>query len=69
VSDVRHLHIWALSTSQNALTAHIVVKPTLSLADMTTIRTELKHELIHLAIQHSTLEIETDTIPADTGDC
>ena len=25
VSDVHHLHIWAISTTDNALTAHIVI--------------------------------------------
>jgi cobalt-zinc-cadmium efflux system protein len=26
VIDIHHIHIWSLSTTQNALTAHIVIK-------------------------------------------
>src|ERR1700709_2588152 len=27
VKDVHHMHVWALSTTENALTAHLVIKP------------------------------------------
>jgi len=58
VKSVHHLHIWALSTMQNALTAHIVLKETVQLADIQKIKAEIRHRAEHLGIQHCTLETE-----------
>ncbi|MEO6521569.1 MAG: cation diffusion facilitator family transporter [Mucilaginibacter sp.] len=57
VVDVHHMHVWALSTTENALTAHLVVKE----ADMPNfdhIKHELRHTLEHLEISHCTFEPE-----------
>lgn len=56
VQDVHHLHIWAISTTETALTAHIVIKDT---NQMETVKHEIKHELEHVGVQHATLEFET----------
>ena len=57
VVDVHHMHVWALSTTENALTAHLVVDPAhISLFD--TIKHDLRHRLEHLDISHSTFEPE-----------
>ncbi|MFD2145654.1 cation diffusion facilitator family transporter [Mucilaginibacter antarcticus] len=57
VVDVHHMHVWALSTTENALTAHLVIAPTdLHLFD--SIKHDLKHRLQHLDINHSTFEPE-----------
>jgi cobalt-zinc-cadmium efflux system protein len=58
VQDIHHIHIWAMSTTNNALTAHIVVAENNTLADTEKIKLEFKHALQHLNIQHVTLEIE-----------
>ena len=55
VLQVHHLHIWALSTTENALTAHVVV---CDLSGMERTKQELKDELKNLDIQHATLEFE-----------
>ena len=55
VTDVHHLHVWAISTTENALTAHVVI-PRLEL--MNSVKCDIKHELEHLNICHSTLEFE-----------
>ncbi len=55
VKEVHHLHIWAISTRENALTAHIVVD---NIEDMEEIKHEIKHRLEHENITHSTLEFE-----------
>ena len=39
VSAVHHIHIWAMSTTENALTAHVVVE---DLAVMEQVKAELK---------------------------
>ncbi len=57
VLDVHHVHIWALSTTENALTAHLVIDQN-SVASFSHIKEELRHELLHLDIQHSTFEPE-----------
>ena len=59
VSSIHHLHIWALSSSENALTAHLVIKEGVSLEEIMQMKKELKHSLYHEGIQHATLEIDT----------
>ena len=56
VEEVHHLHIWALSTTDNALTAHVVID---RLEHMETVKSQLKQELCEHGIAHSTLEFET----------
>ena len=50
-----HLHIWALSTTENALTAHVVVD---DLAEEKEIKHAVKDALAGVGIQHATLELE-----------
>lgn len=58
VENIHHIHAWAISTKMNALTAHILVNKNLSMEKVDEIKREIKHELAHLNIQHSTLEFE-----------
>ncbi len=63
VTDVRHVHIWGLSTTSVALTAHLVIscanaKPEL----LSSIKEELRD---HYGISHATLQFETP----DFGKC
>lgn len=68
VLDVHHLHVWAISTSQNAMTAHILIHPNTGMEQLNLIKKNIKHELEHLNIQHATLEFETeDENCADTN--
>lgn len=56
VSDVHHIHIWPLSTTEVALTAHLVKKePTLDDALLDRIREELED---HHGIGHVTIQFE-----------
>jgi cobalt-zinc-cadmium efflux system protein len=57
VKDFKHLHIWALSTTENALTAHLQVDKSLSLDQIENLKDKVKHELEHYNVHHSTLEI------------
>jgi cobalt-zinc-cadmium efflux system protein len=68
VIDVHHMHVWALSTTENALTAHLVVAPTdLHLFD--DIKHDLRHRLQHMDISHSTFEPEFATEKCEEPDC
>lgn len=60
VIDVHHLHLWAISTSQNAITAHVVIQPDLTMEQQNVIKAKIKHELEHVNVQHATLELETE---------
>lgn len=64
-----HIHIWALSTTENALTGHVVVQPELQESDIEAIRQELKHRLAHLNIVHSTLETGRELPEGHKSDC
>ncbi len=55
VIGVHHLHIWALSTTENALTAHVVVD---DLAEEKEIKHAVKDALAGVGVQHATLELE-----------
>ena len=56
VASVHHLHVWALSSAQNALTVHLVLKEGMALHDFQ--KAELKHALAHHHIGYTTFEIE-----------
>ncbi len=60
VVGVHHLHVWAMSTTQNALTAHVLVKYDTGMQQLNQIKKDIKLELNHLNIQHATLEFETE---------
>jgi cobalt-zinc-cadmium efflux system protein len=65
IADFHHIHVWAISTSQNALTAHLVVKDTTDFNEIVEIKDKVKHELEHLNIQHCTIEIDTTVKRSD----
>jgi cobalt-zinc-cadmium efflux system protein len=69
VRDFHHIHIWAISTTENALTGHIVVAKNADMNGIEKIKHEVKHELEHLNIVHATLEIETENTPCEEPDC
>lgn len=55
VDDVHHIHIWAISTTENALTAHIVLKQP---EGMQEVKHLIRHRLENFGIGHATLEFE-----------
>lgn len=65
VSSVHHLHIWPISTTETALTAHVVVQPA---SDPETAVREIKRELRGMGILHATLETETKDHPCADGE-
>ncbi len=66
VTDVHHLHIWPISTTEVALTAHVVLD---DLQAMTDTVPALKKKLKDHGIGHSTLEVETPDSPCEEHDC
>jgi cobalt-zinc-cadmium efflux system protein len=62
VSGVHDLHVWGMSTTETALTAHLVVPEGLPDEKLQTLRHEL-HE--QFGVEHATLQIEQGHIPCD----
>jgi cobalt-zinc-cadmium efflux system protein len=58
VIKIEHVHIWAMSTTKNAMTAHVVINKNTSYPDVENIKSEVKHSLEHQNIHHITLEID-----------
>ena len=56
VIGVHHIHIWSMSTNENAFTGHIVLN---NLDAISTIKKNIKEELMAHHIMHNTLEFET----------
>jgi cobalt-zinc-cadmium efflux system protein len=59
VFDIHHLHVWAISTSQNALTAHIIIHQNTGMEQLSLLKKNIKHTLKHVNIHHATLEFES----------
>lgn len=57
VEGVHHVHVWPISTSENALTAHVYLTESLTFDEKLNIVDKIKHELEHYQIHHSTIEL------------
>jgi cobalt-zinc-cadmium efflux system protein len=69
VKDLHHIHIWALSTTETALTAHLVLNDNATIAEENEIKHTLRHELEHKNIQHITLETERESEACHKENC
>ena len=69
VAGLHHVHVWALSSTENALTAHLVLKRNIAHEQEHVIKEKFKHELLHRHIQHITLETEWENEPCESKDC
>ena len=58
VKHVGHVHVWPLSTTENALTAHVVLDEQLNFDEKLDVVEQIKHDLNHHHIHHSTIEID-----------
>ena len=58
VEAIHHLHIWPISTTENALTAHVVLRDA---GEWEETRKRLHEELAEHGIGHATLETESPT--------
>ncbi len=69
IKNIHHIHIWAISTTENALTAHLVVERNVSIEEEQKIKHKFKHELEHLNIHHITLETEWENEKCEAKEC
>jgi len=66
VLNVHHVHIWPISTTETALTAHVVIPESSQLESVTD---RVKELLDGIGIHHSTLELETKSSHCHDHDC
>ncbi|PIY08834.1 MAG: cation transporter [Flexibacter sp. CG_4_10_14_3_um_filter_32_15] len=68
IEMVHHMHVWALSSTENALTVHIVLKKYVfdnesqetALQRWERLKLVIRHNLLHHSIHHATLELDAD---------
>jgi cobalt-zinc-cadmium efflux system protein len=58
-----------MSTTENALTTHVVLNEKLGFDEKMKLVHGIKHELLHNGIQHATIELESVHIPCDDEMC
>ena len=58
VIDIHDLHLWSITSGQNAFSCHVVVDEHITLRESQQILKHIEHELAHLGINHVTLQIE-----------
>ncbi len=63
VESCHHLHIWAISTTETALTAHVVID---NMEKMEEIKHLIKSRLDEAGIHHATLEFECIGVSCET---
>ena len=63
VKDVHHIHLWSIDGEHSYITMHIVCD------DFAKIKAEVKEELAHLGISHSTLEMENEEEACRDKEC
>ncbi len=69
VKDIHHVHVWALSTNENAMTGHVVVGNNINKNQVKAITDNLKHKLQHMNIHHLTIETEFGDEICNKPDC
>ncbi len=58
ILDLHHIHVWPISSSQNAMTAHVLFKDSISSDLAEEIKALIKQNLHTINIHHATLEME-----------
>lgn len=58
IVDIHHIHIWPISTTETALTAHVLVQGTSDFRHVEEIKQKIRKKLHDMNIQHATLEID-----------
>lgn len=62
IESFHDLHIWALGSSQNALTVHIIIKENLGIDELVEIKNLIKEQLSRENIWHATIEIDNSGV-------
>jgi cobalt-zinc-cadmium efflux system protein len=69
VKSVHHVHIWAISTTLNSLTAHVVLDSNTDSDEEAKVKDEIRSRLGDMNIAHATLETEPGEGECLSPDC
>jgi cobalt-zinc-cadmium efflux system protein len=69
VKGVHHVHVWAMSTTENAMTAHFILENGVTPEKEKEIKHELRHQMEHMNINHLTVETERENLDCGEKDC
>ncbi len=69
IINLHHLHVWALSTTENALTVHVLLDNNVDISKEQQIKEELRSKFRQLNIHHITLETERSADSCGQNDC
>ena len=59
VESVHDLHVWSITSGLNALSCHIVVDASMTIAESEPLLRKIEHDLEHQNVQHVTIQLET----------
>lgn len=68
VKDAHDIRIWSMDGNYNIVTLHVVISGALTLSQQEALKTKIKTQLKALAIQHITLELETEGYACEKHD-
>ena len=63
IISIHDLHVWTITSGQNALSCHAVVDGNLPVKDCQQILRDIEHRLLHQNIHHVTIQLENDEHP------
>jgi cobalt-zinc-cadmium efflux system protein len=69
IVNIHHLHIWAISTTENALTAHLLLADHITAGEEHIIKSAVRGMLAEQNIHHITLETERQTNSCEGNEC
>ncbi len=69
VRSVHHMHVWAMSTTENAMTVHLILDDQVTREQEFNIKHEVRHRMEHLNIRHVTIETESKGLDCGKEDC
>ncbi|MDZ5712776.1 cation diffusion facilitator family transporter [Jeotgalibacillus haloalkalitolerans] len=65
IRDIHDLHVWSITSGNNALSCHAVVDGSLSILECQELLREVEHKLAHEMIGHVTIQLEDEAHPHD----
>ncbi|QDP41748.1 cation diffusion facilitator family transporter [Radiobacillus deserti] len=63
LSSIHDLHVWSITSGQNALSCHAVVTENISLIESQAMLRDIEHLLQHKGIGHITIQLENEEHP------
>lgn len=67
IIDIHDLHVWSITSGQNALSCHAVVDGNLSIQESQQLLQTIEHQLEHIGIGHITVQLENNEHPHENS--